>query len=75
MLELAEDEFSNDFGCDLLIFITGWRRKILIKNYYGYDLSEKMLEAAKQNVGGYEGEFFNESKIQTSADFSIACDI
>lgn len=77
MLELAEDEFSlNDFGCGLADFYNWMKeKKFPIKNYYGYDLSEKMLEAAKQNVDGFGVEFFNKRKIQTSADFSIACGI
>lgn len=51
--EVKKEDFSNllDAGCGTGAMLKLFSRDIPDKEYYGIDLSEKMIEVAKQNAG------------------------
>src|SRR5207244_3592045 len=63
-LELGDDEFTvNDLGCglaDLYGYIKD--EGLPMRGYRGYDLSEKMLAAARERVGE-DGELIHADRI------------
>ena len=75
-LELGDEPFTvNDLGCglaDLYGFIKDVG--LPMRAYCGYDMSEKMLTAARERVGG-DGELINGDRITQAADYSFACGI
>jgi SAM-dependent methyltransferase len=75
-LELGDEPFTvNDLGCglaDLYGFIKD--EGLPMRAYCGYDMSEKMLTAARERVGG-DGELINGDRITQAADYSFACGI
>ena len=75
-LELGDEPFTvNDLGCglaDLYAFIRD--EGMPMRSYRGYDLSEKMLAAARERVGE-DGELIRADRISESADYSFACGI
>jgi SAM-dependent methyltransferase len=75
-LELGDEPFSvNDLGCglaDLYGFIRD--EGLPMSRYRGYDLSEKMLAAAGEQVGD-DGELIRGDRITETADYSFACGI
>jgi SAM-dependent methyltransferase len=79
LLRLIDDdgeEFTvNDLGCgfaDLYGFIRA--NRLPMKAYRGYDLSEKMLAAARKRVGD-DGNLVRADRVTESADYSFACGI
>ena len=75
-LELGDEPFTvNDLGCglaDLYGFIKD--EGLPIRGYRGYDLSEKMLAAARERVGD-DGELVRADRVTEAADYSFACGI
>ena len=75
-LELGGEPFTvNDLGCglaDLYGFIKN--EGLPMRGYRGYDMSEKMLAAARERVGG-DGELVQSDRVTESADYSFACGI
>jgi SAM-dependent methyltransferase len=69
----AEEISVNDFGCgygamfNYLDNLAGVR----LGKYYGYDISEEMLTAAKQAVADPRAEFIQSSEVKTEADYSF----
>jgi SAM-dependent methyltransferase len=79
LLRLIDDdgeEFTvNDLGCgfaDLYSFIRA--NRLPMKAYRGYDLSEKMLAAARERVGP-DAELIRSDHLTERADYSFACGI
>ena len=64
----------NNLGCGLGDFFT-WllKNKLPINNYYGYDLSDKVIKGAIEITNSKKAIFFKSSKIKNRSDFSIAC--
>jgi SAM-dependent methyltransferase len=64
----------NDLGCGyaaMFQFLKA-RPALRLTRYYGYDISEKMLNAARQTVGdNQEAVFIQSSKITEEADYSF----
>ena len=75
-LELGDKPFTaNDLGCglaDLYGYIKD--QGLPMSGYRGYDLSEKMLAAAREHVG-QDGELVRGDRLRESADYSLACGI
>ena len=75
-LEFGDEPFTvNDLGCglaDLYGFIKD--EGLPMRAYRGYDLSEKMIAAAREQVGD-DGELVRGDRITQSADYSFACGI
>jgi SAM-dependent methyltransferase len=75
-LEPGEEPFTvNDLGCglaDLYGYIKD--EGLPLSGYRGYDLSEKMLAAAREQVGE-DGELVRSDRITEDADYSFACGI
>lgn len=67
----------NDLGCGygtVLNYLS--EREILLEKYYGYDISRPMLDALNPlQYPKLEISKFCDSKLSTSADYSIACGI
>jgi hypothetical protein len=74
LIDPEDREFTiNDVGCgfaDLYGFIRG--RGLPMSAYYGYDLTEEMLEVAKGRVGE-DAELFHSAGPAKIADYSFAC--
>ncbi|HEV7377712.1 MAG TPA: class I SAM-dependent methyltransferase [Pyrinomonadaceae bacterium] len=69
----AEEISVSDFGCgygamfNYLDDLAGVR----LGKYYGYDISEEMLTAAKRSVADPRAEFIQSSEVKTEADYSF----
>jgi SAM-dependent methyltransferase len=79
LLRLIDDdpgEFTvNDLGCgfaDLYRFIRA--NDLPMKAYRGYDLSERMLEVARERVGP-DAKLIRSDHLTEEADYSFACGI
>jgi SAM-dependent methyltransferase len=76
LLDGDRGEFTvNDLGCgfaDLYSFIRA--TALPMKAYRGYDLSEKMLEVARERVGP-DAELIRSDHLTERADYSFACGI
>jgi hypothetical protein len=75
-LELGDQPFTvNDLGCGLADLYGFLRDEGLpIRGYRGYDLSVKMVAAARERVGD-DGELVRADRITEAADYSFACGI
>jgi hypothetical protein len=65
----------NDLGCglaDLYSFLKA--QGLPVEFYRGYDVAEKMLDAARQRVGS-DAELVRSSRLTHDADYSFACGI
>jgi len=75
-LELGGEPFSvNDLGCglaDLYDFIK--HEGLPMRRYRGYDMSEKMLAAARERIGD-DAELVHSDRVTERADYSFACGI
>jgi SAM-dependent methyltransferase len=75
-LELEDEPFTvNDLGCglaDLYGFIKD--EGLPMRGYRGYDLSEKMLAAARERVGE-DGGLVCADRVTETTDYSFACGI
>jgi SAM-dependent methyltransferase len=75
-LPLRDEQFTiNDLGCglaDLYGFIRD--EGLAMRGYRGYDLSEKMLAAARERVGD-DGDLVRADRVTENADYSFACGI
>jgi SAM-dependent methyltransferase len=75
-LELGAEPFTvNDLGCglaDLYGFIKDLG--LPMRGYRGYDVSEKMLVAARERIGD-DGEVVQAERVTETADYSFACGI
>lgn len=70
--EISKGISVNDFGCGYGAMFLFLRERIELKQYYGYDISEIMVESAKQTIKDPRAEFINSSKIIYMADYSFA---
>lgn len=80
LLEVIDDKDEiitvNDLGCGF-----GSQFKYMvekgynIKEYHGYDISEKMIEAAKTYANSKNTMYYHESKLKTLADYSFTSGI
>jgi SAM-dependent methyltransferase len=75
-LELGEEPFTvNDLGCGLADLYGYLKDEGLpMTGYRGYDLSERMLEAARERVGD-DGDLVRAERVTENADYSFACGI
>ena len=75
-LDLGTEPFTaNDLGCglgDLYGYLKD--EGLPVRGYRGYDLSEKMLAAARERVGD-DGDLVRADRVTESADYSFACGI
>lgn len=76
-LILAEDYFSvNDLGCGYGAFLSFLDSRYNNFKYYGYDVSEAMIAAAKnQHKLNPRARFMQKSVPELKADFSVASGI
>jgi SAM-dependent methyltransferase len=66
----------NELGCgygELIKFCEA--QKIQISEYFGYDLSVEMINAAKKYIGAPNVKLFQSGTIHTKADYTIASGI
>lgn len=81
LVEVIEDKNEafnvNDLGCGYgAMFEYFEKYGFNITKYYGYDISEDMLKTAKEQIGKSEKvELFQNSKLQTKADYSFVSGI
>lgn len=70
-------EFSvNELGCGYgELFKYCEINNYKLNRFNGYDISEKMLEAAKTYINSDKAEYYKESKIVTKADYTITSGI
>ena len=63
-----------DLGCGYGAFYEyAKKNNLLIKQYYGYDISNKMLESCQKNLKNHEGiNLINSPKITTKVDYIVA---
>ncbi len=64
----------NDLGCGYGSFFEylANQPEIIIDRYYGYDISEKMLEIARVAVAASGAMFYQQSQVTQRADYSVA---
>jgi len=62
----------NDLGCGYGAMFQFLKEKIRLEQYYGYDISEEMLESAQRTIDDSKGKFANSPKILHVADYSFA---
>lgn len=71
------NEFSlNELGCgygELYKFCE--TNKYRLSHFNGYDISERMLEAAKNYLNSEKTELFQQSKVETKADYTVTSGI
>lgn len=66
----------NDLGCGYGAFLDYMLEKSLQPTYYGYDISQKMIEAAKlRHANVANSYFYLSSKPDLSSDYTIASGI
>jgi SAM-dependent methyltransferase len=80
LLGVIEDKSElftvNELGCGYGELVKYCKRNDFnLGTYHGYDISEKMLEAAKEYIGGENVRLYHESEIKTQADYTIASGI
>jgi len=72
----SEDFSLNELGCGYgELFKFSERNNYKLTKFNGYDISDKMLEAAKVYVNDERAYFTNKSKIYTKADYTITSGI
>ena len=78
VVDVKGESFSvNELGCGYGELVKYCKFNSLnLNDYYGYDISKEMLKEAKQYLMDYKNvSFYNESKLETTADYSIASGI
>ena len=66
----------NDLGCGYGALLVNLRsRGLQVKKYYGYDVTQMMLDMAKKKVGVAEAEFILGADLTHTADYSFASGI
>lgn len=71
-----QDFTINELGCGYGELVTYMRsNNFSFSKYYGYDISDKMLYAAKENIKENNCEWIRSDKITQKADFSITSGI
>ena len=80
LLKLFEDEKEkftlNDLGCGLAsLYRHIKKRGIAVSKYYGYDMSDKMLNKAREAVPAGDGELICADHLTHLADYSVASGI
>lgn len=66
----------NELGCGYgELFKYCMQNDLNLERYFAYDISDKMLYAAKDYVNDKRAEFYNKSTIVTKADYTITSGI
>jgi SAM-dependent methyltransferase len=77
VIEDKSEKFSvNELGCgygELVKYCE--RNEFNLQQYHGYDISEKMLTAAKEYITGDNIHLHHASKLETKEDYAIASGI
>ena len=69
----GEEISVNDFGCGygaMFKYLDGLPN-VRLGKYYGYDISEEMLAAARRVIADERAELIQSSRVTTEADFSF----
>ena len=75
--DLLNKEFSiNELGCGYgQLFKYCEANNYRLSQFNGYDISEKMLDAARKYINSDKANYYKESKIFTKADYTITSGI
>lgn len=61
----------NDLGCGYGAMYNYLNEKFKLKTYYGYDISEHMLDKAREHIKDKKCEWICNSKLNTVADYTF----